>query len=107
MDNILDAYPAEEYPVLPAEAQEAFEEAGWLYLKCQNLWASKYKCPPLNLMLFDVTIKSHYIRHIILMSWEEKPSLSWCYGDELLMADLKKNWKSYVPRQTNQKVAAR
>ena len=45
---------------------------------------------PTTATLFDVTIKSHYMAHVILQSREENPRSSWCYGGEHLMADFKK-----------------
>ena len=90
MDDVLDKHPAQKYPVLPAAEQQKFEDAGWMYLKCQNFLASKYNRAPHNLMLFDVTIKSHYMTHVLLQSREENPRSSWCYGGEHLMSDFKK-----------------
>ena len=45
---------------------------------------------PTTATLFDVTIKSNYMAHVILQSREENPRSSWCYGGEHLMADFKK-----------------
>ena len=89
MDDVLEAHPPQEFPVLPAQEQKKFEDAGCMYLKCQNYLALQYNAPPENLMLFDVTIKSHYMAHILLQSRDENPRSSWCYSGEHLMSKFK------------------
>ena len=89
MDTILDSYPPKLWTKLPADEQQTFEKAGWIYLQAQNYLALTYNAPPFSLQLFNVTPKTHYLAHILLLSREYNPRLGWCYSGEHLMSKFK------------------
>eukprot|EP00973_Karenia_brevis_P005352 730898-Karenia_brevis.AAC.1 len=82
MDALLDAHPHQVYPALPPAAQSKFAAAGYLYLKCQNFLANHFNTQPVPRMLFNVTVKSHYLVHILLQSKEMNPRSAWCFAGE-------------------------
>eukprot|EP00973_Karenia_brevis_P044299 6137511-Karenia_brevis.AAC.1 len=85
-DDILKEYPVPENPRLPQEKQQEFEKALFVYLACQNHLASFYNSDEGgNLMMFNVTIKSHMLAHVALLSRNLNPRAAWCYMGEDLM----------------------
>lgn len=82
MDEILAAYPDRD--VLPPDAADSFVAESWMYLRSQNAAAAHFNTT-LNLLIFDVTIKSHYTAHCALRARFLNPRRSWNYMGEDFM----------------------
>lgn len=86
MDEILDQFPDDD--VLPRDAADEFIEASWGYAQCQNRVATYYN-GTLGLMIFDVTIKTHYTLHAAMVARFLNPRKSWNYAGEDFMHKVK------------------
>ena len=71
----------------PREEHEQFYNLVMNYLKLQTSLAKFYG--EQGLFLFDVTIKSHYLAHLALMSQYLNPRLAWTFTGEDLMHFIK------------------
>ena len=67
----------------PREVYEQFYTLVMNYLRLQSSLAKFYGDQ--GIFLFDVTIKSHYLAHLALMSQYSNPKLSWTFTGEDLM----------------------
>ncbi len=65
------------------EVHEEFLQAALQFAAFQNALADYYH--PRNLLLFNVTIKTHYLLHIALQSKFVHPRAAWCYRGEDFM----------------------
>lgn len=97
MDDILDQYPEDD--VLPREAADEFIAASWGYAQCQNSVASFYN-GTLGLMVFDITIKTHYTLHCAMVARFLNPRKSWNYAGEDFMHKVKILMQSCVTGNT-------
>ena len=86
MDELLHAFP--HVDVLPAAVGREFAEHSWLYCRCQNAAADHYNKQQ-QLMIFDVTIKSHYTCHCALDAVFLNPRRGWNFLGEDFMHDCK------------------
>ena len=82
MDEILSAHP--EKDVLPPDAATSFIAASWMYLQSQNAAAAHFNVIR-KLMIFDVTIKSHYTAHCARRAHFLNPRRAWNYMGEDFM----------------------
>ena len=85
MDAVLDAN--RDVDVLPAPDAHKFVEASWLYVNCQNAAAQFFNTQ--TLMIFDITIKTHYTCHCALVAPFLNPRLCWNFAGEDFMQKCK------------------
>ena len=82
IDEALDQHP--EADLLPLKSLEDFVENCWLYAKCQNACADHFNTK-VGLMVFDVTIKTHWMLHAALDAHLLDPRRDWNYCGEHFM----------------------
>ena len=87
MDEILHAFP--HVDVLPDGLGREFAEQSWLYCRCQNAAADYYNKGEDQLLIFDVTIKTHYTCHCALDAVFLNPRRGWNFLGEDFMKDCK------------------
>ena len=92
MDQILDAYP--DTDVLPGSSSQEFVDASWKYARLQNATADYYAQQ--GLMLFDVTIKTHWTCHCAQHAPFLNPRKSWNFAGEDFMHKCKTLMQSCV-----------
>ena len=81
MENILDKHDPVTYPKLPPDACREFQQHGNNALKLITAIGTYYiETEPRN--LFNTTVKTHYLKHIILRARIQNPRLGWCYMPE-------------------------
>ena len=86
MDEILATFP--DADVLPKIFADQFNRASWTYARAQNACASFYN-EELKLMLFDATIKTHWMLHQALTCGFLNPRKSWNFAGEDFMQKIK------------------
>ena len=82
MDEILHTHS--DADVLPDEACNNFVAASWQYARLQSAVADHYNNKE-GLLLFDVTIKTHWTCHCAMEAPFLNPRLSWNYSGEDFM----------------------
>ena len=85
IESILDKY-ADCYR-LPADAAESFNTSCWSIFQLTTSLAQFYHAQ--SIMLFNLTIKFHYMLHLGLMSRYINPRRTWCYVGEDFMKKVK------------------
>ena len=86
MEKILVTFP--DADVLPPPYADQFSRASWTYARAQNACADFYN-KRLKLMLFDVTIKTHWTLHQALTCGFLNPRKSWNFAGEDFMHKVK------------------
>jgi len=93
MDDILDAFP--DVDSLPDGPAHDFSEASWGYALCQCAVADHYNRLE-GMLIFDVTIKTHYMLHQALQAKWFNPRKIWNYAGEDFMHKCKTLLESCV-----------
>ena len=78
MEEILDAHAAE--PVLPRDDVVRFQQAAFRYLQLQTMLAAESAAA--GALLWQVTVKAHWLAHGALLSGVMNPRLGWTYAGE-------------------------
>ena len=86
MDQVMDDY--KDVFRLPPEKSAAFRDAAFAFVQITSALGHYYH--PRNIMLFNFTIKFHYILHLGLSSQWMNPRRVWCYGGEDMMQLVKR-----------------
>jgi len=86
MDDIMDRYK-HEYKLPPRASKDLVKTA---FSFCQLSTALSQHFHPQRIVLFNFTIKFHYILHCALMSQYLNPSQFWCYAGEDMMQRIKR-----------------
>ena len=82
LDEILDCYP--DADVLPDEVARDFVDHSWLYVRCQNAVAAHFNRDE-ALMIFDITIKTHWVCHCAQRATHLNPRKGWNFAGEDFM----------------------
>ena len=85
IESTLDQYAASFR--FPSEVAKDFELSCWSFVQLNTSLAHFYH--PQHIMLFNHTIKFHYIIHIGMISRYINPRLGWCYAGEDFMKKIK------------------
>ena len=85
LEEILNANADEA--VLPTAAADEFERTTFDFLAIYTSLANFHMDG--GSMLFNITIKSHYLLHCGLQARYLNPRLSWCYAGEDMMSKMK------------------
>ena len=86
MDEILDLYRDDD--VLPADIAAEFREVTFTYARAQAAAAAYYNKVE-NLLIFDITIKTHWVLHQGLNSAYLNPRWNWNFIGEDFMSKIK------------------
>ena len=86
MNALIDEYPAKEVR-LNGQDYEKFKDMTWTYLRLYSTLASHFMGR--GLLLFDLTIKSHYLAHVMFQAEWLNPRLSWTFAGEDFMHIMK------------------
>ena len=81
MDQILDEH--HDRFKLPDAAAADFQKAAFGFVQLTTVLGHHYH--DRHIMLFNFTIKSHYILHLALISRWMNPRRAWCYGGDGMM----------------------
>ncbi len=86
MEDILDEHQ-QEY-CLPADAHQCFFDAVFAFLAILTALGNWYHGQ--GVLLFNFTIKCHYLVHIAYYSKYYNPRAAWCYSGEDFMQTIRK-----------------
>ena len=110
MESVLDAHNPVMFPKLPDAAIREFQMNGNNALTLITSIAHHYREVE-SLMLFNTTIKTHYLNHIILRAAYQNPRMGMCYMFEDYMQHMKRMiarcCKVAGPRRLSQRIALR
>ena len=110
MESVLDAHNPVMFPKLPDAAIREFQMNGNNAHTLITSIAHHYREVE-SLMLFNTTIKTHYLKHIILRAAYQNPRMGMCYMFEDYMQHMKRMiarcCKVAGPRRLSQRIALR
>ena len=104
MNALIDEYPSKEVTMTPMD-YEKFKDMTWTYLKLYSALAKHFMTR--GLLLFDLTVKSHYLAHVMLQARWLNPRLSWTFAGEDLMHTMKILAQSCVKGTKSPNVASK
>ena len=81
MDVILDSHP--DAFVLPREVATVFQGAAFVYMNQVSPLADRFNTA--GRMLFNITVKSHFLCHLGLRCFDLNPRRAWCFTGERFM----------------------
>ena len=89
LDEILSTYKSSFN--LPNHVATTFRKTGMIFLTIQNALGVHFTSAAGGaLFLFDVTIKSHVLCHLLLLAAFINPRMGWCYAGEDYMQKVKR-----------------
>ena len=104
MNELIDEYPANVFR-FNAQDFAKFKEMTWVYLRLYASLAKTYMQQ--GKLLFDLTVKSHYMAHLMMQCEWLSPRLSWTFAGEDFMHIMKILPQSCVKGTQGPKVAAK
>jgi len=105
LDDTMDAHKDED--VLPREAAQQFQSAGFALNTCMNSLLEHYaNLGPDSEYLFNIVPENHFLAHLCLMSYYINPRCAWCYMGEDMMHQMRR-LSSGVARGNSHKQAGR
>ena len=104
MNELIDEYPSTLFR-FSAEDFEKFKQMTWVYLRLYTALAKTFMNE--GKLLFDITVKSHYMAHLMIQSEWLNPRLSWTFAGEDFMHIMKILAQSCVRGTQGPKVAAK
>ena len=104
MNNLIDHYPSQDFK-FSNEDYAQFQEMTWTYLRLYTSLAKTYMQG--GYLLFDVTIKCHYLAHMMMQAEWLNPRLTWTFAGEDFMHFMKLLAQSCVRGTRSPKVAAK
>ena len=86
MNDLIDGYPATTFRFTDEDFAK-YKQMTWIYLRLCAALAKTYM--QRRKLLFDVTVKSHYLAHVMIQSQWLSPRLSWTFAGEDFMHIMK------------------
>ena len=104
MNDLIDENPSTNYKFNDEDFAK-FQNMTWVYLRLYGALAKTYM--EQGKLLFDITIKCHYLAHVMLQSRWLNPRLSWTFAGEDFMHIMKVLAQACVKGVESSQVAAK